>query len=194
MMPAAVVVLGKELRLDAARGRRELRARAAAAAAVYRATGCRILTLEARMRGQDQSGARLVCGLLSELAVPIAAVVAEERTRSTRAEVQRTAELFPSEPVWLLTAAYHLPRCRSLLKEAGQTQAQVFLPEDFLGLATEQDRAWILEGIPDGKVMGEEGRRERLFGLAEGLLGPLPLRIRSRIEVAAGEVYRGILG
>lgn len=194
MMPAAVLILGKELRLDAARGLRELRARAAAASAVNRATGCRILTLEARMRGQAQSGARLVCGLLTELGVPMAAVTAEELTRSTRAEVQRVSELFPGEPVWLLTAAYHLPRCRSLLYEAGQTQAQVYRTEDFLPLATEQEQAWILEGVPDAAVMEEEGRRERAFGRAERLLGPLPLRLRSRIEVAAGEVYRGILG
>jgi DUF218 domain len=194
MMPAAVLVLGKELRLDAARGRRELMARAAAASAVHRATGCQILTLEARMRGQTQSGARLVCGLLEELGVPTAEVVAEERTRSTRAEVQRLAQLFPGEPVWLLTASYHQDRCRGLLVEAGLRHSRVFRPEDFENLATEREKDWIVGGIPDAVVLEEEARREQLFSSAERLLRPLPLRLRSRIEVAAGEVYRGILG
>ncbi|HND29242.1 MAG TPA: ElyC/SanA/YdcF family protein [Myxococcota bacterium] len=194
MMPAAVLVLGKELRLDAARGQRELRARAAAAAAIHRATGCQILTLEARMRGQTQSGARLVCGLLEELGVPGKGVVAEERTRSTRAEVQRLAQLFPGEPVWLLTAVYHQARCRSLVAEAGLRQAGVYRPEDFLGLATEREKEWIVAGIPDAAVLEEEGDREQFFARAERLLRPLPLGLRGRIEVAAGELYRGLLG
>ena len=194
MKPAGVLVLGKELRLDAARGLRELRARSAAAAAIHRATGCKILTLEARMRGQAISGSRLVCGLLEELGVPAAVVRAEERTRSTRAEVQRLSALFPAEPVWLLTAAYHQARCRSLVAEAQLTEAEVFLPENFLGYATEQEKDWINDGIPDDVVMEAEARRERFFGLAERLLRPLPLPLRSGIEVAAGEIYRGILG
>ena len=144
------------------------------------------------MRGQPSSGARLVCGLLEELGVPAVVVQAEERTRSTRAEVQRLFQLFPGEPVWLLTAAYHQERCRSLLAEAGLRQAQVFLPEDFLELATEQEKRWILEGIPDAVAMAAEARRERLFHRAERLLMPLPLGLRSGIEVVAGEIYRGI--
>ena len=56
----AVMVMGKELRLDPTRGARELRARAAAASALSRKNAAVLMALEAPLKGQERSGSAIV--------------------------------------------------------------------------------------------------------------------------------------
>jgi len=189
-----VVVLGKELRGDPDRGTRELRARAAAAAAAVRAGVPFVATLEARLRGQDRSGSALVAELLAELGVPPERVVQEDRSRSTREEARLAAEVFGRRQVrrcLVLTARYHAPRARRIFEDTGLHVA-VHAPDALWRFATEQERGWIHAGEPDAAALRLEGRRERLWGTLAALLSPLPVAARASIEVTAGGYWRGV--
>jgi len=189
----AVVILGKELRRDPERARRELRARAAAAAAALRAGAHRVATLEARLRGQPVSGAALVAEHLDELGVDPARVVRREQTRSTREEA-----LLGAAWLWergahrglVLTASYHVPRARRLFREAGAA-AEVHAPEALWRWATPQERRWIEAGTPDAAALRTEARTEALFGALEAALMPLPHMSRAMLEIRAGAWLRG---
>lgn len=189
----AVLVLGKELRRDPDRGRRELRARAAAAAAAWRAGARRIYTLEARLRGQEQTGSAIVASYLAELGVPAEAIVVDDRTRSTREEVVEAARRFAADGVrrpLAITALYHVHRVLALFEQQGLNVA-VNDPEAMWRFADAREREWIGAGTPDERVMAAEGRVERLLGLLGAPLAPLPLALRSRIEIQAGAWLRG---
>ncbi|GDX83291.1 hypothetical protein LBMAG42_51020 [Deltaproteobacteria bacterium] len=189
----AVLVMGKELRRDPERARRELRARAAAASAAVRAGASFVASLEAKLAGQDESGCDLMFDLLRELGVPEAAIVRASLTRSTREEAVLGTSLFEERGVQrglVLTARYHVPRTRRLFREA-HAPAEVHAPEGLWRWANERERAWIREGEPDAAAMGAEGRTEALFSLLEGALRPLPVALAGMIEIRAGAWLRG---
>lgn len=189
----AVLVLGKELRRDPERARRELRARAAAASAAWRHGARRIYTLEARLRGQEQSGSALVASYLAELGVPAEALVVDNQTRSTREEVVEAGRRFAADGVarpLAITARYHAHRAQRLFDEEG-LRAAVQTPEGLWRFADARERAWIREGEPDEAVMAAEARIERLIGLFGLPLAPLPLAVRRRAEIQAGSWLRG---
>ncbi len=190
----AVVVLGKELRHSPARATRELRARAAAAAAVHRSTGATVVTLEARLKGQDRTGSSIVAGLLGELGVTSTRIHQEDLTRSTREEVARTLAL-AQENGWrrllVVTARYHIPRTRRLIADSGVTGpvVTVHCPAALLRVANETERDWILGGEPDEHTMRWECRSEAVLSTLERIVRPLPFR--HRLEVRAGAWLRG---
>ncbi|MDP2307272.1 MAG: YdcF family protein [Pseudomonadota bacterium] len=190
----AVLILGKELRRDPDRARRELRARAAAGAAAWRAGAPFVATLEARLRGQELSGSAIVADYLAELGVPQRAIVRMDRTRSTREEAVEGAALFVARGVrrgLVVTASYHVPRARRLFADVG-APAAVHAPEGLWRFANATERAWIEAGTPDAAVMAEECRIEAvLSNLARGL-ALLPVPARSRVEIVAGAWFRGV--
>jgi len=191
-----VLVLGKELRIEPGRAMRELRARAAAAAAVSRSTGATVATLEARLKGQEQTGSTIVASLLRELHVDDARIHREDLTRSTREEVLRALSL-AGERGWsrmlVVTARYHIPRARRLFAErpghGGGLRVAVHCPAALLRAANTTERSWILEGEPDVRTMRRECRTEALFSMLERAIRPLPFR--HHVEVRAGAWLRG---
>jgi hypothetical protein len=190
----AVLILGKELRRDPERARRELRARAAAASAALRAGAPFVATLEAKLRGQEESGSTIVIGYLHELGVPDAAIVRDNVTRSTREEAVHGGALFRSRGVrrgLVVTARYHVPRATRLFADVG-APAVVHTPMALWRFANEVERRWIAEGEPDAAVMVDECRVEALLSTLARALAPLPVTARSRLEIAAGAAFRGV--
>lgn len=196
-MPApfdAVLVLGKELRRDPDRARRELGARAAAAAAAYRAGATFVATLEARLRGQERSGSAIVAEYLVALGVPEAAIVRADTTRSTREEAVLGARLFRERGVrrgLVVTARYHVPRAQRLFADEGASAA-VHAPEALWRWANATERAWIAEGEPSAEVMAAECRVEAILSNLARALAPLPKPARARLEIVAGAWLRGV--
>jgi hypothetical protein len=189
----ACLVLGKELRRDPERARRELKARAAAASAALRAGAGWVATLEAKLRGQEASGAELVREFLLELGVPDARIVMRPVTRSTREEAVLGTALFEERQArrgLVLTARYHVARTRRLFGEASAA-AEVHTPEALWRHANPREREWIAAGEPDEDTMAREAPVERVFGLLEGALRPLPVGMRNMVEIGAGVLWRG---
>ena len=89
----AVMVLGKELRGDPERARRELLARSVAAVVALREGARRVLTVEARLRGQAVSGAALVVEALVARGVRAEQILQREQSRSTREEAMMARAL-----------------------------------------------------------------------------------------------------
>jgi uncharacterized SAM-binding protein YcdF (DUF218 family) len=190
----AVLILGKELRRDPERARRELKARSAAAAAAWRAGARFVATLEAKLRGQEESGSTIVRGYLAELGVPPEAIVWTNLTRSTREEAVAGAELFRERGVrrgLVVTARYHVPRARRLFSDVG-APAAVYAPASVWRFANAKERAWIADGEPSEAVMADECRIEALLSMLARGLAPLPVSARSRMEIAAGAWFRGM--
>lgn len=189
----AVLILGKHLGVETDRAERELRARAAAAAAVWRAGVPVIGTLEAHLVNHPRTGSEVVVELLHELGVPDSAIYRRDWTCSTRDEVVRgTAwfrELGASRGL-VLTARYHVPRTRRLFREEGY-EAIVQSPEGLWRFADERERAWIAAGEPDDAVMRREAWVEGRWSLLEAATRWLPLSVRSDLEIRAGRRYRG---
>ncbi len=192
----AVLVLGKELRRDPVRARAELRARAAAARAALRAGARFVATLEARLRGQDRSGSDLVSDMLAELGAAPHQVVARSLTRSTREEAVLGAALFLERGArrgLVITAEYHVDRARRLFSEAGAA-AEVHAPEAMWRWASERERVWIASGRPTPGALAAEASSERVLGSLEWLARPLPVGLRSMLEIGAGRAWRGVSG
>jgi hypothetical protein len=188
-----VLILGKELRRDPERARRELRARAAAASAALRAGAAWVATLEAKLRGQEHSGAALVAEFLDELGVPPERIVARDLSRCTREEAVLGAALFDERQArrgLVLTARYHVPRARRLFLEAS-ARAEVHTPEALWRHADARERAWIEAGTADDGVMAAEAPVERVFGALGTALRPLPAGLRAMVEIRAGAWWRG---
>lgn len=189
----AVLVLGKELRRDPERARRELRARAAAASAALRAGARFVASLEAKLAGQHESGCDLVFDFLRELGVSEDQIVRASLSRSTREEAVLGTSLFEERGVQrglVVTARYHVPRSRQLFRDA-RAPAEVHAPEGLWRWANERERAWITEGAPSTAAMAAEARTEGLFRVLEGALRPLPVAMASLIEIRAGAWLRG---
>ena len=153
-----------------------------------------IATLEARLAGQERSGSALVAEMLAELGVPAARILVEERTRSTREEAVRFAELAHTRRArraLVLTAAYHVPRAARLFAEAG-VPGVVHAPDALWRLANPTERGWIAAGRPHEAAVRDEARTESLLGALELALAPLPSRARAWIEIAAGAAWRDV--
>lgn len=190
----AVLILGKELRRDPERARRELRARAAAASAAWRAGARFVATLEAKLRGQEESGSTIVVMYLRELGVPDEAIVRADVTRSTREEAVQGEALFRERGVrrgLVVTARYHVPRATRLFTDVG-APAVVHAPTALWRFANDAERAWIAAGEPDEAVMADECRVEAVLSTLARALAPLPVTARSRLEIAAGAAFRGV--
>ena len=189
-----MLVLGKELRRDPERARRELRARSAAAAVAWRGGARTVLTLEAPLRGQPDAGSAIVAAHLQHLGVPAAAVVCEARTRSTREEALRASALVSARGLGrllVITSGYHVPRARRLLAEHFDAGAlAVHAPTGFLRGATDEERVWIQAGVPAGAALAREERLERRLLWAAAALAWLPGPVRWAVEVQAGALLR----
>ena len=194
-----VMIMGKELRRDRARALRELWARAAAAAVVWRELGAqKIVSLEAPLQGQEEAGSLIVARMLRELGVPAEALHLELCTRSTREEalgLLRVANHYGWARVAAITAAYHVPRSRRYFYEVlGPQRVAVLPPEVFLARARPDERQHILAGAPHPEAMDQERKVEATFLALSRVLRPLPGPLRWELEVLAGGVYRGIDG
>lgn len=196
MKADAVLILGKELRRYPQRARRELRARAAAASVALRLGASFVANLEARLRGQEQSGASLVAHDLRVLGVPEEQVLLQNQTRSTREEVVAARSLVREhavERLLVLTAAYHLPRVRSYLQDAMPFGGWVVqAPEALIQHANAREREWIEAAIPDPQIFEQEAWAERGFGWGAKALSPLPRRLREGLEIRAGALFRRV--
>jgi uncharacterized SAM-binding protein YcdF (DUF218 family) len=192
MRADAVMVLGKELLRDPERARRELMARAAAASVALRHGATAVFALEALLKGQERSGSRIVCEYLEQLEVPAGAVVAEERTRSTREEAWAAAELIESRGIGRLvvvTASYHVPRARMYFgRVMDPRRFEVVAPENFLQRSAGLEREWILAGTPAGEALEREERLERVLTALGAVAGRVPLG--GRVEAAAAALMR----
>jgi hypothetical protein len=190
----AVLILGKALRGDPARARRELAARAAAASAALRAGAGRVLSLEACMRGQEEAGSAIVAALLADLGVPTSSLITAARSRSTREEAMVALELADAHDLGRLvavTTGYHVPRARRVLEEVlGPGRVSVHASTAFLSRASERERALILGGEPGLAALRHETRAECLLGAVEALVAPLPRALRWRLETAAASAWR----
>lgn len=189
----AVLVLGKELRGHPERARRELRARAAAAAAAVRAGASFVATLEAKLRGQDESGSTLVLNDLLSFGVPRDRIVFGNSTRSTREEAVLGTSLFIERGVrraLVVTGEYHVSRARRLFVEA-RSPAEVHSPAAMWRFANAAEREAITQGQATPQTLALEARNEGVLSGLERVLSPLPLGIRSMVEIRAGALWRG---
>lgn len=195
----AVMVLGKELRHEPNRARRELRARSAAAAVALAVEGgprC-VLTLEAPLRGQAEAGSTIVCRYLRELGVLDNQMVVERRTRSTREEALGARRVLRGrglQRVLVLTTSYHVPRAQQIFEDVLGPGATVWAAADLGPLAAGRAAAWIDGGRPDAPTLVAEGRVERRFHRLARWLTPLPRAVRWQLEVQAGALLRGMTG
>lgn len=192
----AVIVLGKELRRYPERGLAELRARSAAASVAIREGARVVLSLEARLKGQERSGSQIVHAALADLGVPKDAVVLDEYTRSTREEALAALSEVRARGLGrlgVITHGYHVPRVRRYFAEAFDEGAYVVLtPEAFLQRARGVERDWIEAATPTDAVFREERTPELLFGLLSGLMRPLPKRLRWKAEIEIAGLYRSV--
>ena len=183
-------MLGKELRRDEPRARRELAARAAAAALLWRRHGCSVLTLEAPLRGQRDAGSVIVARLLAAHGLPASAVVAAEESRSTREELlalRRRVRMHRWSHVLIVTSAYHVARSQRICDDVlGSGLGRVLAPEALLAGAPSDLAVPIRAGVPSAATLELERRTERRLSMLAGALFPLPRALRFRVEVVAG--------
>jgi len=191
----AVLVLGKAVGREPPRCHRELKARAAAASAAHRAGAGTVISLEARLRGQERAGSAIVAEHLAALGVPAARVVLRQSSRSTRDEAIQGAALAEElglRQLLVVTSAYHVPRARQIFDEvAGRDRATVHGTMGLLRFANPTERGWILDGEPCASTIRSEGRVEAGLLAAEAALGWLPSRLRWALESRAGTLWRG---
>jgi hypothetical protein len=196
MRADGVLILGKELRRYPQRARLELRARSAAAAIAVRNGARFVATLEARLKGQQESGSSIVRAHLLELGVDPARIVLANQTRSTREECVAARDLVQEHGLSRLavvTHAYHLDRVRSYLRDAmPQTSWVAGVPESWIRDATPVERAWIEAATCTPETFAQERSAERVFGGLAALLAPLPRDLRERVEISAGGFYRRV--
>jgi hypothetical protein len=189
-----VMVLGKELRRDPERARRELLARSVAAVVALREGARRVLTVEARLRGQAESGSALVVEALLARGVRPDQILQREQSRSTREEAMMAQALCAEHKLGrlgVITAHYHLPRARALFDEHfSPGQVELFTPETFAQRATPDERALIFAATPTAPTLAEEARAEAVLFTLARVLSPLPDALRFGLEVRAGALLR----
>jgi len=188
-----VLVLGKELRHYPDRGRREIRARSAAAAVAWRAGAEVVLTVEARLRGQARSGSDLVIEHLLGFGVPEQAIVIDRKSRSTREEALLACEhakRLGLGHLTVITHGYHVERARRIFVEL-PVPSRVLSPTCFLRGASGGEREAILAAVPDHRVSRQERLPELVFSCLGWLISPLPAKLRWSLEVGAGALLRG---
>ncbi|MEC7242777.1 MAG: ElyC/SanA/YdcF family protein [Myxococcota bacterium] len=190
----AVLVMGKELRLDRERGLRELRARAAAASVVARRSESVLMALEAPLRGQKRSGSTIVAELWEDLGHDRSEMLLRSETYSTRQEAMLARRLATQHGVRRLcvfTASYHLARTRRLFEEHFSPGSFcVLAPEACLRGSNETERSWILGGTVSEETLNFERSRERRWERLELLVRPLPAALRWNLECQAGRLLR----
>jgi len=191
-----VLILGKELRRDAPRALRELRARCAAASAALRAGCGGVACLEAPFKEQDRSGSELVADFLDDLEVPRERVHLRSITHSTRAEAVEGGAL-AAQLGWrrllVLTHAYHVARARRYFEELrGPAAVAVHDPGALLRLADGREREWIRAGAVAPDAWRMEQPTERIFGVIGAALRPLPRPLRHGLEIRAGRWLRAV--
>ena len=196
LRPDAVQILGKELRRDPERARRELAARSAAAAVLWRRHACPVLTLEAPLRGQADAGSEIVSRLLASHGVPARAIIAAQETRSTREELlalSRRVRARGWTQVLVVTSSYHVARSQRISDDVlGPGVGRVLAPEALLAGAPPPLADAIRAGVVRAEALARERRAERRLSLLALGLRPLPRRLRFGLEVAAGAVARGV--
>jgi len=174
----AVMILGKELRRDPERARRELKARSAAASVALRNGARFAAALEARLRGQGESGSAIVGRYLADLGADPARLILADLTRSTRDEATQGALLakkYDLRRLGVVTASYHVPRVRAYFQSAlPPDRFVVFAPENMLQRSNPREREWILAGTPSEATLEEEGRLETILTVAAKVVGAVP--------------------
>ena len=190
----AVLVMGKELRLDRERGLRELRARAAAASVLGRRCEASLMALEAPLRGQTLSGSSIVADLWKTLGHESSQMLLRSETYSTRQEAMLARELaaqFGIQRLVVFTASYHLARTRRLFQEHFSTgRFCILAPEACLRGSNETEREWILGGTVSRETLNMERSRERRWERLESLVRPLPSSLKWALECQAGRLLR----
>ena len=185
----AAMVLGKELKRDPERARRELAARCAAAARAWHLGARHILTLEARLRGQSLSGSAIVAHNLRTLGIPDSAIVLRSQSRSTREEAigaHHIAKMLNIKRLLVFTTSYHVARAShyfDLIFPPGQ--ALVAPPEFVLEAASADERRWILRGLISAPAAANEARVEALFRTLAAFVDPIPGGWRLEMAAAA---------
>lgn len=115
----AIVVLGAPVRRDG-RLSRVLAERVAAAAELFHTGGAPIVVVTGGVtNGAARSEAAAMAEALAAAGVPDAALVVEERSRTTAENARYTAELIAARRVWLVTHAFHARRAARLFARAG---------------------------------------------------------------------------
>ena len=192
----AILIMGKELRGDPERGRKELAARAAAASILWRNGAAWVATLEAELREQRDSGSVIVQRMLAELGVPSDCVMARNETYSTRQEVlvaTRLVEQYKIDELVVVTASYHLTRTeRYFLEHLPEGRFVVLAPESQLAFATPKEKKWVQAGIPSAIILEYESQREDRWSFAGRFLSPLRPHWRWSLEVMAGKLLRRV--
>lgn len=187
-----VLILGKHIGRDTGRRTFELRARAAAASAAWRAGARQVATLEALLTQQPRSGSTIVVEWLRELGMPEDAIYARDWTCSTREEVVRGVAWFRENDFrrgLVITASYHVERVRRLFRQAG-FEAIIQTPEGLWRFANARERDWIVAGTPSDATLRTEGLAEAVLSTAELLVRPLPPVLRDDLEIRAGRALR----
>ena len=188
------MVLGKELRHDAERARRELAARAAAAAVAYRQGASRVFVLEDVLWGQEEAGSAIVQYWLERFGVPLSALELDQVTRSTRDEAVEGAARLDSnglQRLLVFTSDYHVPRARSyFLSVLPSERVEVRAPSYALSLASEEEQTVISAAELTEAEWAFEQRAERRLTLASWALTVLPDAWAWRIEREVGRIYR----
>ena len=190
----AVMVMGKELRLDPTRGARELRARAAAASALSRKNAAVLMALEAPLKGQERSGSAIVAAHWEALGHLSEHLVLRTETYSTRQEAMlgaRLADAHGFQRIAVVTASYHLARTRQLFSDhLPLNRVCILAPEACLRFASPEERTWILEGTVSPEDLKWESEREKRWERMERLIRPLPSSLRWKLECQAGRLLR----
>jgi uncharacterized SAM-binding protein YcdF (DUF218 family) len=115
----AIVVLGAPVRRDGGLSR-VLRERVSAAAELFVAGGApRVVVTGGTTNGAPRSEAAAMAEALVAGGVPPAAIVVEDRSRTTAENATYTAELVDARRVWLVTHAFHARRAAHLFRRAG---------------------------------------------------------------------------
>lgn len=188
----AVLVLGKELRGDPARGLAEIRARAAATSAALRLGAGRAVSVEDVLRGQREAGSSLVRDALLHLGVAPARMVIRRVSHCTREEAEAAARLADELGLsrwWVFTACYHVERARDIFHQVlGPARVAVTSPASMLPAANPLERAWIRAGEPTAATQVLEEGRERWLRRVGSLLGLHPTG--TRLETLLGLAWR----
>ena len=186
-----ILVLGKMLPPPSLRSEVELRSRAQAAALLYAQSPCPILTFEAPLAMQPQSGSALVVHSLVEAGVPCSAIVQRKQSTST-AEELHLAELWLQHHshfgLRVITSGYHIPRVSHKLRRFPWPSI-VFSPE-MIATCDSNTRFSLGFAQTGAAALRWEQKEERKWFLGELIAGLLPKTASQQFEITAGQWWR----